>query len=236
VADSRPIDAQPTTSEEQSIERRAPEQPSAPPPTSDIQSAVQTVASIAPSDPRQAEPGGDPTAPGATETPATETRPPAPAVKLDPIVSRAEDRPAPDEAARTARDQEDASAADVSAEPSAQAAESAPAKHPSAAPPRLSQSEIDERLASALPRVEFVKVPLAQFVEFIGEFTNLPIVIDEPALHAIGKGRQSLVSVKLSDATAGEALRAATAKLGLTCAAREGKLVVTAAHRAAKAK
>ena len=46
-------------------------------------------------------------------------------------------------------------------------------------------------LLKALPTVEFAKVPLAQFVEFIGDFTNLPITIDERALRAIGKGHQA---------------------------------------------
>ena len=44
------------------------------------------------------------------------------------------------------------------------------------------------------------------------------------------------MSVKLTDTTAGEALRAAVAKLGLTCAARDGKLVVTVDKRDRKAK
>ena len=100
----------------------------------------------------------------------------------------------------------------------------------------LSAEEIDERLSQALPRVDFDKVPLARFVDFIGDFTSLPIVIDDDALAKIGKGRQNLVTIKLVDTTAGEALRTAVSKLGLTCAVREGKVVVTAAGKPRPAK
>ncbi len=90
----------------------------------------------------------------------------------------------------------------------------------------LSSAQIEERLAGALPAVNFVKVPLAQFLEFIGDFTNLSITIDARALESLNQGRQTPVSVKLSDTTAGDALRTALAKLALTCSARDGKVVI----------
>jgi hypothetical protein len=100
----------------------------------------------------------------------------------------------------------------------------------------LSQGEIDDRLGHMLSTVEFTKVPLGQFVEFIGDFTNLPITFDDRSLDAIGKSRQTPISVKLSDTTAGDALRTATAKLGLTYTVRDGKLVVAAIKEAGAGK
>jgi hypothetical protein len=92
----------------------------------------------------------------------------------------------------------------------------------------LSRADVDERLAAALPGVEFNKVPLGQFVTFMSDFTNLPIMIDEQALAAIGKGRTTPVTIKLADTTAGDAMRAALARLGLICRLHDGRLVVTA--------
>jgi hypothetical protein len=172
-----------------------------------------------------------------TSTLAPRRQPTPSAIKLDPIVAAGDavaegDSDSPSQPATAA---DDAPAID---NPPGGAKPSASAGNPAAARPRrsLSQAEIDERLAGALPTVQFVKVPLAQFVEFIADFTNLPITIDERALEAIGKKRETPVTVKLTDTTAGDALRTALTKLGLTCATRDGKLVVTAAKERPSAK
>jgi outer membrane biosynthesis protein TonB len=94
--------------------------------------------------------------------------------------------------------------------------------------PQLTGEEIDERLGGPLPSVSFAKVPLAQFVEFIGDFSGLVIAIDDASLAKVGKKRQTPVTIKLSDTTAREALRAAVSSLGLTCVVRNGQLVVVA--------
>ncbi len=80
-----------------------------------------------------------------------------------------------------------------------------------------------------MPTVSFVKVPLAQFVDFIADLTNLTITFDERAIKSLDKGRLTPVTVKLVDTTAGDALRSAVAKLGLSYAARDGKIVISLA-------
>jgi type II secretory pathway component GspD/PulD (secretin) len=95
----------------------------------------------------------------------------------------------------------------------------------------LTSDEIDERLSGPLPKVRFVKVPLAQFIEFINDFSGLTIVIDERALAKVSKNRETLVTVKLADTTARDALRSAVNSLGLTCVVRDGQLIVTAVSK-----
>ncbi len=92
----------------------------------------------------------------------------------------------------------------------------------------LSKSEIDERLSTSISSVQFVNVPLSQFVGFVADLANLPIVIDDAGLARAGKARATKVTVKLTAVTARDALDAALASLDLTCVVREGKLVVTA--------
>jgi hypothetical protein len=172
------------------------------------------------------------TAPAAADT---ETR--GPTIKLDPAPTAPGDATTrePDRQPTAIQaDEVSGEAADAASEP----LEAPAADDESAGLARrvLSAEEIDERLSQALPRVDFDKVPLARFVDFIGDFTSLPIVIDDDALAKIGKGRQNPLTLKLVDTTAGEALRAAVSKLGLTCAMREGKVVVTAAGKPRPAK
>ena len=110
------------------------------------------------------------------------------------------------------------------------------AESPGAERPALTAAEVDERLSRALPAAQFTKVPLFQFVEFVAEFTSLPIQLDEPALKRAGKSRQSAVTIKLNETTAGDALRTALSDLGLVTALRSGVVVVTAAPDAKAAK
>ena len=76
---------------------------------------------------------------------------------------------------------------------------------------RLSAAEVDQRLAIELPKVKFRKVPLAQFVDFIGELAALPIAIDDEGLARAGHKRSVAVTVELSDTTARDALRGSQA-------------------------
>jgi hypothetical protein len=153
---------------------------------------------------------------------------PSPAIKLEAIekpLAKAESDPP------NAKDAIAAPSAADEAPPARPLARTSPATGDSAGSPSqlsLSKAQIEERLAITLPTVAFVKVPLAQFVDFIGDFTALSISIDELALAKVGKKRQTPVTVQLSDATAREALDAAVGPLGLTCVVRGSRLVVTA--------
>jgi hypothetical protein len=149
---------------------------------------------------------------------------PRPTIKLEPAPAAPATVNQPPEAESII----DTGAADESADTPAvvrtPAAESLGAERPA-----LSAAEVDERLSRALPTAQFTKVPLFHFIEFVAEFTTLPIQLDEPALKRAGKSRQSAVTIKLNETTAGDALRTALSDLGLVTTLRSGTLVVTVA-------
>ncbi len=158
----------------------------------------------------------------------------APALRLEPApAAKSATNPAPAEPITTPATAADATAGSDEPSKTRPMATIDPTSVGTAASGRagrsLSVSEIEERLSSTeLPTVQFVQVPLAQFVEFIGDLTTLRITIDDESLKAVGKRRQSPLSIKLTDTTAGKALGAGLKSLGLTCIARDGQLVVTA--------
>ena len=185
--------------------------------------AESTVAQESPPAPTEALP--DPvTAPA---QPAADAAAPQPGIKLDPAATPAPPAPEKEPAGPDA----EPSAADDGPNPEASAATPAPATSGSpgdaGAVHRLSAAEVDQRLAIELPKVKFRKVPLAQFVDFIGELAALPIAIDDEGLARAGHKRSVAVTVELSDTTARDALRAAVKPLGLTCIVRGGRLIVT---------
>lgn len=159
--------------------------------------------------------------------PATDTAAPHPGIKLAPDAAKA--APAPDR--EPAAPDAEPSAADDAPNPEAPATTPPPATRGSpgdaGAAHRLSAAEVDQRLAIELPKVTFRKVPLAQFVDFIGELAALPIAIDDEGLARAGHKRSVAVTVELSDTTARDALRTAVKPLGLTCIVRGGRLIVT---------
>lgn len=152
---------------------------------------------------------------------------PQPTIKLEPAPVKPAAAQLPPEAASILNTAEADAAADAPA-----AVRTPTSESPGAERPELTAAKVDERLSRALPAAQFTKAPLFQFVEFIAELTNLPIQLDEPALRRSGKSRQSAVTVKLNDTTAGDALRAALSDLGLVTAIRSGVVVVTVAPEA----
>ena len=71
-------------------------------------------------------------------------------------------------------------------------------------------------------------------MQFVAEFTSLPIVIDDASLKSLRMSRQTQVTVRLSDTTAGDALSSALDPLGLTSELVDGKLVIRAAKKSAQ--
>jgi hypothetical protein len=166
------------------------------------------------------------------ESAEVRSKPGGPALKLDPAPSRnfATNPPTSDRAAEPPTADATAGADEPAKVPSMAAIDPASAVTPASEGIGRSRSaaQIEERLAStALPSVQFVQAPLVQFVEFIGDLAGLRITIDDEALAAVGKGRQSPLSIKLAKTTAGKALSTGLKSLGLTLVARNGKLVVT---------
>ena len=179
-----------------------------------------------------------PPASNATAAAPALEKPPSSLIKLDPVPKPvAGIKPAAKEAesTETSVDHEDPQ--------DGAAAQPMPAKARSGVddgaglPTRVfSRTEIDERLATPLPTVQFVKVPLAQFTDFIAELTGLPITLDAAALAGAGRTRQTPVTVKLSNTTAADALRSALKSLGLSCSVGDDGQIVVAADESRRAK
>ncbi len=154
---------------------------------------------------------------------------PRPTIKLEPAPAEAPAAAVPAE--EMAESIIDSAASDDSVEAPA-AVRTPAADSPGVEHPEITAADVDERLSRQLPAAQFSKVPLFQFIEFVSEFTGLPIQLDEPALKRAGKNRQSPVTIKLNQTTAGDALRTALSELGLATSLREGVVVVTAAPNA----
>jgi hypothetical protein len=173
---------------------------------------------------------------------ATPAESPAPALKLEPVApSASTSEPA---AAESPAAGEDVTGTAAAAEPSAGAADvsnpdmSADAgdshelniREPAAAV-KLNAAEIEKRLTVPLERVEFARVPLAQFAAFIGDVSGVPVVLDDAALVHVGKTRKTPIDVKLSGTTAAAALRAVSQHAGLSYSIEDGRILITAAKR-----
>jgi hypothetical protein len=167
-----------------------------------------------------------------SESAVARSKPSVPALKLDPVLpANSAVTPPPSDPATEQPTTADAIAGADEPAKIRPAATIDPTSTATPAGRSPSATEIEERLKSTqLPSVQFVRAPLAEFVEFIGDLTRLRITIDDAALAAMGKGRHSLLSIKLTNTTAAKALGAGLKSLGLTCVARDGKLVVTTAQ------
>jgi hypothetical protein len=195
--------------------------------------------SIAPHAPAPTANEPQTTAPAVPPAAADEKTPPVasaprPTIKLEPAPADA--TAASTESNRPAEPDRESMVDSASADdpPETAAAVRTPADDsPGDEQPAITAAEVDERLSRALPAAQFTKVPLFQFVEFVAEFTSLPIQLDEPALKRVGKSRQTAVTVKLDQTTAGDALRTALSELGLVTSLREGVMLITAAPDAA---
>jgi hypothetical protein len=94
----------------------------------------------------------------------------------------------------------------------------------------LTADQIEGRLAQPLAKIEFSKTPLPKFLDFIGDLAGVRVRMDEAALAHMKSGAAKPVSLQMADTTAGDALRAAAAKLGLAYVIRDGQIVVTRAR------
>lgn len=165
-------------------------------------------------------------APPAAEKPALPVATPAasPTVKLEPAPTVAVPVEEAEPADADAPSQVDTPAPEP---PQIGAVPDRPGQSPGATPRMLSKSEIEDRLAQPLPTIEFPKTTLIHFVDFMQDLTGVPITIDEAALAKAGRNRQSPLTLKLSETTAGDALRAAAERLGLQVAVHNGKITIT---------
>lgn len=188
---------------------------------------------------RAAPEAADPPSPApaaAEQAPDAQPRKPGPSLKLEPIRSPLKlaggaAGPADSDAHLTP---ESASSPGTSAEPvplDGEPADAAGIRDAALEPSPLKREEIDERLSISLAQVEFTDVSLAQFAAFIADVASVPVRLDEAALAKSGKGGRTPITVKLSDTTPGEALRAAVERIGLSVTLGDGQIVVTAAKQ-----
>lgn len=158
--------------------------------------------------------------------PAAAPATPSPTVRLDPAPAVAAPAVEPDPAERGTATQVD----QPPAEPRIGAVPDRPGQSPGATSRMLSKSEIEDRLTQPLPALEFPTTTLVKFVDFMHDLTGVTITIDEAALAKSGHDRHSPLSLKLSETTAGEALRSGAQHLGLQVVVQGGKIVLTAPH------
>jgi hypothetical protein len=180
-------------------------------------------------------PPTEPEAPANVEPEAVKSPPAAeleaqPSLKLEPVSPPdtgfdASSEVAGDTAVPSAADAAPA-AADVPLDDPSPVAPTPPAKAPA-----LSSAEIEQRLAIRLTAVEFPGVSLAQFATFIEDVAGVRVVVDEAALQEAGLGRRTKITLRLQDVTAGEALRTAMLRAGLSYAvSQDGKIVIGPKH------
>jgi hypothetical protein len=192
-----------------------------------------------------AESGAAPDAPPASGiTPASEATAPqpvatdpqpatTPALRLDPVAQNSLPPnvavPALNEFAPSAASTEAGPlepAGDVSGPPSP----ADDATDPADAEDRMPVSEIERHLSVSLARVEFTETPLGQFAAFLGDVSGVPVILDEPALAKVGKGRRTKISLKLTSTTGMAVLQKGTAAADLQYTIEPGRIVISPRH------
>jgi len=93
--------------------------------------------------------------------------------------------------------------------------------------PPLAAVNVAARLADPIEQLELDGMPLLDAVGLLSDMSTIPITIDPDALHQLGVGLKDPVTVKLTDATVGDALDAVLGKKKLGYVEQDGKLLAT---------
>ncbi|HUY33465.1 MAG TPA: hypothetical protein VMV69_12010 [Pirellulales bacterium] len=96
-------------------------------------------------------------------------------------------------------------------------------------------AEISARLADTLPAIEFDKVPLADVVRVLSDFSTLEISLDVESLAEMGIKPDAWVTLHLQDVTVEEVLTAALAEFKLIYVVADGHVRITAPSRSTSA-
>lgn len=155
--------------------------------------------------------------------PATddESTRPTPALRLDPIRPRTAGTPVDPSSILSSASDPTSPVIEPRA-PARGASNVAPAAAPGGSA-LLSREQINSRLGVSLSSVEFADVPLAQFTAFIAGVAGVPVTFDA----AVVRGRQAPIKIRLKATTAGEALRTAVERSGLSMSVEDGRIVIT---------
>jgi hypothetical protein len=110
------------------------------------------------------------------------------------------------------------------------------APEPIAAPPAVARkvkpdAEVEERLADQIPVIEFAKVPLADVLHILSDFSTLDISLDVEALAETGTKPDVKVTLRVQNASVGEVLEAALAEHKLVYVVADGQVLVTSPRR-----
>jgi hypothetical protein len=89
------------------------------------------------------------------------------------------------------------------------------------------QIDIPERLDDPLTALQFKRVTLADFCDFLSRLSTIPITLDVDGMAAIGARASDLISITAEDTTVGQALVEVLAKRGLVHVIRGQQLIVT---------
>jgi hypothetical protein len=93
--------------------------------------------------------------------------------------------------------------------------------------------DVAARLDDSLQAVQFKRVPLADYCEFLSRMSTIPITLDIDALAMVNVHPGDPVSVALEDTTVGDALTEVLAKRGLMFLVDGQQLIVTSPDRKA---
>lgn len=103
------------------------------------------------------------------------------------------------------------------------------AEDPDAAQPTISSPiDIDARLADPLEKVEFRRILLADFCDFISDFSTIPITLDIDGMATAGVGPdEALLGIKKTRTTVGDLLTSVLAEHGLVYEVQGQQLLIT---------
>jgi hypothetical protein len=108
-------------------------------------------------------------------------------------------------------------------------AEADAAEDPDAAQPTVSSPiDVDARLADPLERIEFRRIKLVDFCDFLSELSTIPITLDVDALATAGVAPdEPLQQIKKTATTVGELLKVVLAEHGLIYEVHGQQLLIT---------
>jgi len=87
--------------------------------------------------------------------------------------------------------------------------------------------DVKQRLSDRFKRIEFDETPLADFLDFITDYSTIPITLDPDVLPWLELSPTTPVNVSLGDVTVATALESALKPLKLSYQATDGQLLVT---------
>lgn len=122
--------------------------------------------------------------------------------------------------------------------PSAQAAPTQPpdtqAEARAKPAPKALQADVVRHLSDPIPQIELKNSTLSDLIDFLSQFSTIPMTLDADSLSAAGVEPDARVSLSLTDTTVGDVLEAALKQHELKYIAVGNQIVVTDARQQAE--